>query len=388
MARGLFLEIASHGHVNPTIGLVSELVKMGDEIVYVSYEAFRDKFEKIGAKFIGYTPESLINIRNKGNFDNVVNYLPVVKELRKIISEVAMKQEGTFDYLILDNTIKINKDVLKKFNIKKVISLSTTFALNKELINQLLENIRFSDSHTQEFNEKCKAEILEFLEPVLLKEKADLKIVFTSKYFQPYADEFNSTYKFVGPSIFDRHELEDFKIENSDNKKVVFISLGTVVNKKLDFYNECFEALASRDDLIVIMSIGERVSIKDLGKIPENFKVYNYVPQLEVLKKVDLFITHGGMNSTNEGLYNGIPLIVVPQAGDQPIVAKRVEELGAGVALIDNVNSDSISEAVNRVLSNNFYEVYKKNAEKIGKSLRECGGYKRAADIIHNELDI
>ena len=196
---------------------------------------------------------------------------------------------------------------------------------------------------------------------VLMGANTDLKIVFTSKYYQPHSESFDNTYKFVGPSIFDRHELENFKIENINNKKLIFISLGTIENKNKEFYEDCFEALGVRNDLNVIMSIGKRIDIKELGKIPENFNVYNYVPQLEVLKQVDLFITHGGMNSLSEGLYNNLPLIVVPQFGDQALVAKRVEELGAGIALMDNINSGSINEAVDKILSN---DSYKENAKK------------------------
>ena len=131
------------------------------------------------------------------------------------------------------------------------------------------------------------------------------------------------------------------------------------------------------------MSIGKRINIKDLGEIPENFKLYNYVPQLEVLKQVNLFITHGGMNSSSEGLYNNIPLIVVPQFGDQFMVAARVVQLSAGVSLIKDVDSDSIKEAVNKILEN---DSYKENARKIGESLKEAGGYKRGANLLHEIL--
>ena len=60
------------------------------------------------------------------------------------------------------------------------------------------------------------------------------------------------------------------------------------------------------------MAIGDKAQLSDLGEIPKNFIVKNYVPQTEVLKYTKLFITHGGMNSTHEGLYYGIPLIVTP----------------------------------------------------------------------------
>ena len=158
-----------------------------------------------------------------------------------------------------------------------------------------------------------------------------------------------------------------------------------MANENLDFYKNCFGALGSREDIDIIMSIGKRININDLGVIPKNFKLYSYIPQLEVLKKVDLFITHGGMNSTSEGLYHNIPLIIVPQFGDQATVAKRVSTLGASIALIgrDNYTADSIKLAMDKILFDNSY---KENAFKIGKSLRDAGGYKKGAEIIKSIL--
>lgn len=46
--------VPAHGHVNPTIGLVNELISKGDSITYIAGEEFRDKFENIGANFVGY----------------------------------------------------------------------------------------------------------------------------------------------------------------------------------------------------------------------------------------------------------------------------------------------------------------------------------------------
>ena len=390
MARGLFLIIPGHGHVNPTIGLVKELMAKGDEIVYICADIFRDKLKKVGAEFVGYSGETFIRFNSNEGNDNAMTMAMKFIEINKITLELAMKQTGNFDYLVVDNFIYVDNRIIKKFNIKKVIGSITTFALNQELTMNLFGNFN-SDKTLLDGFKSLKGELdklgVELTQNPILdvinKDKADLKIVFTSKYYQPFAEDFDETFEFVGPSITNRHELEDFKIENPDNKKLIFASLGTVANENLNFYKNCFEALGSRDDLIVVMSIGNRINIEDLGPIPDNFKVFNYVPQLRLLKKVDLFITHGGMNSSSEGLYNGVPLIVVPQFGDQPLVARRVAELGAGIALIDNRTSFSIESAVNTILTN---KSYKDNAEKIGESLKSCGGYKKAADIIHKML--
>ncbi|TGV29961.1 glycosyl transferase family 1, partial [Mesorhizobium sp. M00.F.Ca.ET.186.01.1.1] len=49
MARVLFVNGGSEGHVNPTVGVVQELVSRGEEVVYVAIEAYRERLEQAGA---------------------------------------------------------------------------------------------------------------------------------------------------------------------------------------------------------------------------------------------------------------------------------------------------------------------------------------------------
>ncbi|MGQ0515222.1 nucleotide disphospho-sugar-binding domain-containing protein, partial [Bacillus sp. D-CC] len=138
---------------------------------------------------------------------------------------------------------------------------------------------------------------------------ASLTIVYTIKEFQPFGDTFDETYKFVGPSISSPVKNEDFDFTSIEEKSVVYISLGTVFNEALDFYKLCMKMFENSEHTIV-MSIGNKTKISDLGTIPKNFIVKNYVPQTKLLANTKLFITHGGMNSTHEGLYNGIPQLI------------------------------------------------------------------------------
>ena len=135
----------------------------------------------------------------------------------------------------------------------------------------------------------------------------------------------------MGPSIA-QAKNEDFDFNSIEMKSLIYISLGTVFNEAIDFYKLCIKVFENSEHTIV-MSIGSNTRISDLGDIPKNFIVKNYVPQTELLTYTKLFITHGGMNSTHEGLYNGVPLIVIPQSADQPVIAKQVENIGAGVTL-------------------------------------------------------
>ena len=94
------------------------------------------------------------------------------------------------------------------------------------------------------------------------------------------------------------------------------------------------------------MSVGEDTDIESLGKIPDNFIVKKHIDQISVLEISDVFITHCGMNSTSEGLYYGIPLILFPQTTEQKGVASRVKELGAGKFLGKINDSETIKNIV------------------------------------------
>lgn len=377
MARGLFIIFPGHRHINPTLGLVSELINKGDEVVYISSEEYREKVEKVGAKFNGYTG---VNMTTKN------------AEIHKKSLDLAFKEDGEFDYIVVDPFINPGRKILEKFNIKKTIQSITTFAINEQMaqrtfeynqkkgsgeLAKMIKNKFFSgyETVTEEYGVQAPKSIFDIMKGA----DSDLKIVFTSEYYQPDAKEFDDIYKFVGTSIFDRQELSDFKISNPENKKLIYLSLGTLANKNFKFYLECFKALGNNKNVKVIMSIGKANKIEDLGEVPSNFEIYNYVPQLEILNQIDLFITHGGMNSSSEALYHNIPLIVVPQMAEQPIVAARVEELRAGINLTNKENAQCIKEAVDIILSDTSY---KENATKIGESLRHSGGYKKAAEYI------
>jgi MGT family glycosyltransferase len=208
---------------------------------------------------------------------------------------------------------------------------------------------------------------------------APLTIVYTTREFQPYGEAFDQTYKFVGPSISSRLTQENFDFAAIKGKNPIYISLGTVFNQAIDFYKLCFEAFGNTDHTIV-MSIGNKARISDLGEIPKNIIVKNYVSQTDVLQYTKLFITHGGMNSTHEGLYYGVPLIVIPQSADQPTIAGQVADIGAGITLqMQSLTANQLREAVDHVLS---LSSFKKAVANVGESFRKSGGYHQAVDEI------
>jgi MGT family glycosyltransferase len=113
-----------------------------------------------------------------------------------------------------------------------------------------------------------------------------------------------------------------------------------------------------------------------------------FVPQLAVLQVADVFITHGGINSMHEGLYYGVPLILIPHQFEQLLNARQVTARNAGLLIDEQVHGRSVTpdrlrQALQDVLED---RVYAEGARKIQQLLRETGGFRQAADAIQAYL--
>ena len=391
MARVLFINAGSEGHVNPTIGVVQELISRGEDVVYFTIEDFRERIEKTGATVRTFDVQKFIQAFISGGRNYLlqrINGLLLTADI--VIPSVLEQTEGEdFDYIIHDSMFGCGyllAQILKLPAINSCTTFAHTEASFNKMFEQLSKNIPAEiykplndqfQSLKGMVREKYAVEIHSPYE--VFCNPAQLTIVYTTREFQPCGEAFDQTYKFVGPSISPRLQQENFDHTSIKGESPIYISLGTVFNQVLDFYKLCFKAFGNTDHTVV-MSIGEKVQLSELGEIPKNFIVKNYIPQTEVLKYTKLFITHGGMNSTHEGLYYGVPLIVIPLSADQPLIAQQVINIGAGVKLqMENLTPNQLLETVDHVLN---HQSFKKNAANIRESFRKSGGYHKAVDEI------
>lgn len=387
MARVLFINGGSEGHVNPTIGVVQELISRGEEVVYFTIEDFRERIEETGATVKTFDVQKFINAFISGGRNNLLERINGLLHTADIMIPSVLEQiKGEhFDYLIHDSMFGCGHLIAQILKLPAINSC-TTFAQTNESFDKMFEQLskKIPEETFDEFQrltgmvkEKFGVEIRTPYE--VYCNPAPLTIVYTTKEFQPNGEAFDQTYKFVGPSISSRLTQENFDLTAIEGKSTIYISLGTVMNQAIDFYKLCLDAFGSTDHTVV-MSIGEKTQFTELGDIPENFIVKNYVPQTEVLKYSKLFITHGGMNSTHEGLYYGVPLIVIPLSADQPIIAGQVASIGAGIALqMNSLSANQLREAADYVLNqSSFHEA----VTNIRESFQKSGGYQKAVDEI------
>ena len=386
----VFFNIPAHGHTNPTLGVVKELIKNNHEVYYYSYEIMKEKIESTGAKFIAcdkFDSQTQLSNEDKEKITKDIAFSTnLIVDMTLSLDDAILQEmkELKPDVIVGDSVAFWGKLIAKKLNIP-FISSTTTFAFNqysarvmkqdKIGIIKLIKSILKINKSLNRLREKGY-EVKSVLD-IIGNDNNTSTIVYTSKYFQPYSETFSDSYIFVGPILRDIAEpIEKTTIPT------VYISLGTVNNENKDFYNKCFEAFKD-ENINVIMSVGNETDIDSLGEIPYNFIVKQHIDPMAVLQIADVFITHCGMNSVSEALYNGIPLVLFPQTTEQVGVATRVKELNAGVFLENVNNPEKIKNTVMNVLEN---KELKENANKIKESFLECGGAKEAAMFIEKKV--
>lgn len=385
MSKIVFFCIPAHGHTNPTLGVVAELVKRGHEVVYYSYNQFREKIEGLGAEFIAcddydmeqkLTPEDATKIGKDMAFSTQI-LVDTTLGLDDMVCEHMQRLQP--DCIVADSMAVWGKAVALKLGIP-FVSSTTTFAFNqhsakimKKGIGELFGMLFSMPKVNKQIKRlQDKGYPVKSILDIIQNDNETNTIVYTSPQFQPCSETFSDKYSFVGPSV--RPATENI-VKTKD--KLIYISLGTVINNSLDFYKKCISAFADTD-YQVIMSVGNLIDIKDLGNIPDNFTVKSFVDQIAVLNKADVFLSHCGMNSVSESLYYQVPLVMYPQTSEQSGVATRVEQLEAGLR-IKKLSAESIREAVETVMNTS---TYRENSIAISNGFKSCTGAKGAADKI------
>ncbi|MEG3910634.1 glycosyltransferase [Microcoleus sp. w1-18aA5] len=170
-----------------------------------------------------------------------------------------------------------------------------------------------------------------------------------------------------------------FPFEQLTGQPLIYASMGTIQNRLLDVFQTIASACEGLDAQLVI-SLGGGASPESFPQLPGNPIVVGYAPQLELLQKATLTITHAGMNTTLESLSNGVPMVAIPVANDQPGVAARIAYTGVGeVVPLKELSVPKLRSAIVKVLTQ---ESYKQRAIALQEAIGRSGGVKRAADII------
>lgn len=378
--------IPAHGHTNPMLPVAAELAKRGNVVRFYSFDEFENKISATGAEYIScdaflptLTKQEEAGLKKVSTTEMTIQDIRITSSMNDFLEKEFQSFQP--DVVYTDSVCFWGKLNAWKHQVPMVVSTST-FAFNQMSSRYMKSSLK--EMADLLFGMPRVSKELKKLEPYgfhvknvfsLIQNDNDTDtVVYTSRRFQPCADSFSEHYAFVGPSVF-----SELQPEKEKERPLIYISLGTVINDRPDFYTKCMDALKDLNADVVI-SCGNAIDREALGALPEQIKVYPYVDQLAVLAKADVFITHCGMNSVSESLYMATPMALYPQTNEQCAVARRATEIGAGMLLAED-SSEGIRAAVQEILNN---KAYANAAADCSADFRACSGPAGAAEFIEN----
>jgi MGT family glycosyltransferase len=391
MARIVYFSFPAYGHIYPTLPVMRELAGRGERIFYYGTERFKPLIRQAGALFCPYTSRLSMPEHGPGPYAQVSTTLETLLESSGAVldSHLAEVRSLRPTHIMFDSFAPWGRLVAQLLGLPAIASVPSIL-IDGEIAarygagaERQPEDPRLTPQWYAAFRRRCHARLLAYhlprplSPPELLQSYGDLNVVYTSRFFQPLAERFDDRrFRFVGPCCQFRPDAPPFPFERLDGRPLVLISLGTVYGDRPDFLRNCLEELADAP-WQVVLSTGRGFPA---GDAPRNFIVRRFVPQVEILRRAAAFVTHGGMNSVQEALYHGVPLVMAPQAADQFWISARAAELGAAVVLDEpRRKAGAIRASVAEVLSDARYA---SAAARIAASLRAAGGPAQAADKI------
>jgi UDP:flavonoid glycosyltransferase YjiC (YdhE family) len=439
-----------YGHLNPVCCLVNYLVtKYNHKIIFYGNEKFRSMIEKTGSDYreYPYFPTRVLSNDDFTLFDVLNTILDITyKNMDHLIEMCELEKP---DLIICDNVSyhakylmnylqKTARDGRLNYNLPKLLQVYQSFAF--------MQGIWPSQKEMRMMTGKFSLNIFKQSLQIFLKNRniikkynLDLPMFFrrVSKKFDdeeiermcfvleelhPRTDLLKSKIKFIGCCIEDRmrnsEQIENEKLKqflnlfepinpnfnivksnqdknNNNHLRLIYVSFGTVINYVFNVFEVIINALKTIDidktirfkDLRIIISTGDETYLKYENKIlPDNILILPKVPQIEVLKRASLFITHAGMNSMNESVHYGVPVICLPISTDQPFVAIRAcDELNLGLRLdYRTVTSDQMRSAIIKLLNDDTYSNKMLDYAKLSK---ESNGVLNGAKLVEDYLN-
>ena len=378
-----FVSLGAFGHINPTLALVTELVKQGVRVTYFTTEAFRNIIEPTGAKFVAVPSWMAENDKHndgekKEDDGGVAAAVPFL-----FLNEAGAYIDTILDILHDDKPDAIVHDFA---GIAGTIAADNLNVPNVMLYTSYPSNDSYSVAAGFEscpadhplrkaaagiaagYAEKYGCRVMTVKE--IFDGHGDFNLVMMQKKLVPNYESFDDSFVFTGVQIGKRTAFGSWKAPDN-GKPLLYSSLGTAFNNWPEYYPILFDAV--RDlDINVFAALGfiDPASLKD---IPANVEVGQMVPQLDILSQASVFITHAGMG--------GMPMIAIPQMEEQAITARQIEKLGLGVAFLDKsaITSEALKTAIQKLLTE---PSYKAAAEQFSADMKTLGGAKASAEAL------
>ncbi len=331
--------IPAYGHIWSGLYLSGRLVKEGFRVMYYSTEYFRGAIEGSGCGFLAYpfrqeeldlTDGQRILKLYRLILEYTQDMLPKLLEEAKreepcvvMFDSLALWGRAVSGLLHVPGISFYNIAAINRAGGESFFAYANGFSADfLRYAGELPKVLRLKTRLRRRYGIRRLG-----LLPVLMNQ-GDYNLMGYSRRFQPGGNRFPSKYIFAGPMSIHRSMAgtNDF---DCPEKRVIYISLGTVFNQNRALLRLFTETFGNTEDAVIVAGAGGENELKR-QKYPDNFIVRPFVNQREVLRKAALFITAGGLNSIHEALYYGVPCLMCPQQGEQLLNARQFEKLGFG----------------------------------------------------------
>lgn len=356
MLRILMINLPFSGHVNPTLPLAEELIKRGHKVDYICSEQFREEIERTGANFIPYL-----------SFPANPSLMQMKRLSFQAAFDTAIALKTQYDLLIYEMFFYPGIKVAEILGIPCVRQFSQPAWSDKswEDASAIIKlSVKLLDAQVMG-RKRRKAMNLTFdsMEDAIGHSKPAMNVVYVPESFQNCRDTLDDTFRFVVPT--QKASSGNMKIPYEQMKyPIIYISLGSIISNK-NFYKKCIKVFGNKE-VSVILNTG-KLNPKELGSIPDNIYAYSFVSQVEVLQHTSVFLTHCGMNSVNEAICAGVPMVGMPFLNDQIGNANQIDRLRIGKKIHSLPSrAREIESAVFEVLNEKEYRI---NVEKLQKEV-------------------
>jgi UDP:flavonoid glycosyltransferase YjiC (YdhE family) len=191
-----------------------------------------------------------------------------------------------------------------------------------------------------------------------------------------------SCFHYLGPFCSGSGTTIPFPFEKLNGKPLIYASLGTLQEHDSRYFAMIAEACAGMEAQLII-SLGGRDANAEM-ELAGSPLIVKYAPQLEILARASVTITHAGLNTVMQSLMFGVPMVAMPITHDQPAIAARVQRSGAGELIpIRDLTAPRLRAALDRVMNE---PTYRMRAKGISSSIQAAGGIERAVAIVEEVL--
>lgn len=395
----LFLPYPSHGHLLPTLGIARELISRGQRVTYALNGPIADAARATGAEVVNYATPLMSTVTPPDEWSQDAlreAFLRYVSEVTGTTAAIERQVAGDLpDLIAYDCTVWAPGRVLGRKWGLPTIQLLPVFASN-EAFSLMDAQVERAEHPTLDEDDTAMVAFGELMEKFLAEHGIagsevesivrgvyEPGMVFLPRSFQPFGETFGDGHAFVGPCSEPTPADPAWAPAPGDGRPMVFVSLGTVVNDRPEFFRLCAEAFA---DLPwrVVLAVGDALGEGELASFPDHFTAARWVSYGAVLPYASVFVSQAGMGSLMEAGRAGTPLVVIPFQPEQRINADRVVELGLGQALRP---TELTAEALRRAVLEVAADTGARAAiARLGQDIRDAGGAVRAADLIEARL--